>query len=229
MSRVAELVAQLISAGTPADVAATVVAEAFAAGAASIASGMSGGIPVDKAAEKRRAYDRERKREKRTSGGIPVECPRNSETALSSSTSTKSVVEKKRKKERARGSQIPPDWQPNETHFRESQKLGIGWPQVEGMAEDMRLWARANGHRDVARKSDWDATFLGWMRRNSGNGTSGKQHGTSENSLVAAGRRRIEELDAIIAGGGSGERPESAAGLFSGNPNVRLLPARGGG
>jgi hypothetical protein len=53
---IADLVARLIAAGTPPDVAATVVAEAFAAGVVATAS------PVDAAAERRRAADRDRKR-----------------------------------------------------------------------------------------------------------------------------------------------------------------------
>jgi hypothetical protein len=41
--------------------------------------------------------------------------------------------------------------------------------QIDAKADEMRLWARANGHRAVARKLDWDATFTGWIRRDWGN------------------------------------------------------------
>jgi hypothetical protein len=60
---VAELVTRLIAAGTAPDVAACVVAEAFAAG--TCAGGSAARQSVDPAADRRRAADRERKRQTR--------------------------------------------------------------------------------------------------------------------------------------------------------------------
>jgi uncharacterized protein YdaU (DUF1376 family) len=61
----------------------------------------------------------------------------------------------------SRRQQIPKDWAPIENHFSQAAKLGFGARDVEGMAEDMRIWAGANG----SLKKDWDLTFSGWMRR----------------------------------------------------------------
>jgi uncharacterized protein YdaU (DUF1376 family) len=57
--------------------------------------------------------------------------------------------------------QIPKDWAPIENHFSQAARLGFGARDVENMAEDMRIWAGANG----SLKKDWDLTFSGWMRR----------------------------------------------------------------
>jgi hypothetical protein len=61
----------------------------------------------------------------------------------------------------SRAHQIPKDWVPTENHFSQADKLGFGARQVAEMAEDMRIWAGANG----SLKKDWDLTFSGWMRR----------------------------------------------------------------
>jgi hypothetical protein len=77
-------------------------------------------------------------------------------------------VENKNKKEKESGAnapvrkhQIPKDWAPSENHFSQAARLGFGARDVEAMAEDMRIWAGANG----TLKKDWDLTFSGWMRR----------------------------------------------------------------
>jgi len=148
--------------------------------------------PPDRAAEKRRAWDRKRKRRSTgippaktippdppDLGGIPPEKEswHDSCTFLSflPTTSTSLEEEKKeREKESVRererenkrcGSRIPPDWKPTDRHYRDGSKLGYQREQVDGFAETMRLWAEANAHRQVARKLDWDKTFSGWMRR----------------------------------------------------------------
>jgi hypothetical protein len=76
--------------------------------------------------------------------------------------------ENKNKKEKESGAnapvrkhQIPKDWAPSENHFSQAARLGFGARDVEAMAEDMRIWAGANG----SLKKDWDLTFSGWMRR----------------------------------------------------------------
>jgi hypothetical protein len=83
-------------------------------------------------------------------------------------TSSPEEEENKNKKEKESGAiapsrkhQIPKDWAPSENHFSQAARLGFGARDVEGMAEDMRIWAGANG----SLKKDWDLTFSGWMRR----------------------------------------------------------------
>ncbi len=65
-----------------------------------------------------------------------------------------------------KGRALPDDWKPSERHYSEAVKLNLNNTAVDRMAEDMRLWARANANRAVARKADWDATFSNWLRRN---------------------------------------------------------------
>jgi hypothetical protein len=209
MTPIADMIAQMADDGVPMQTILLAVrtAELTASGA-----GKSGGIPVDSAAERRRAYDRERKAAKRNSGGKSGGIPPEHETALSSSPSQNSKNEEG-KKERARanrGQAIPPEWFPKSQHYVEGKKHGFDEFQVNEQAEDMRIWARANEHRAVARKSDWDLTFSGWMRRNKGNGNG---HDRSK-SVLAANERITEKLGGVAAAdayviGSSGPTPFS--------------------
>lgn len=207
---IGEIVQRLIAAGAPADVAASAVAEAFACGAA---SAVSGGIPVDRVAEKRRAYDRERKRAGRTippdSGGIPVESGGIPKTVHTLSSSPQSQTIEKEKKVRARKIPCPPEWQPNENHFAKADELRIPRSAVMAKAEDMRLWAKSTG----AMKVDWDATFHGFLRRD-----AEKLRGRNENTgnVIVAAERQLERLRAL------NERPGGIRDATGAN-DVRLL------
>lgn len=98
---------------------------------------------------------------------------------------------------RQQGHHLPDDWVPKLHHYREGLELGFQRENVDSQAEDLRLWARSNEHRAVARKSNWDSTFSGWMRRNSqkddANGSSRKgslKSSSGSYSTLAAGLRR---------------------------------------
>jgi hypothetical protein len=147
-----ELAEELVALGIPPGKAARIVTAAFAAGAAA----NSGGIPVDFVAEKRREWDRNRKRTKQVSGGIPVDSGGIPLSALSLKN-----LNKKEKKERAGKHPIPVEWQPSEKHFAWAEKEHIPRSAVISKAEDMRLWAQSTGEQ----KKDWDATLFVWMRR----------------------------------------------------------------
>ena len=191
MTSVAELISRLVAAGAPPEIAAIVVTEAFVAG---VSCGKSGGIPVDAAAERRRIYDRDRKRESRRksadSGGIPVESPRTSKSGLLlTSLSKEEEGSKESKKVRARKHQLPVDWWPNDKHFEAAERLHIPHAAVFEKAEDMRLWARGSG----AVKADWDATFHGFLRRDA---RRGYQNGQDKSVLGA-----IDRLEERLKGG----------------------------
>lgn len=66
---------------------------------------------------------------------------------------------------RTQGRTLPDDWEPTEKHRAEAERLGRDPEWLERQAEAMRLWATGNANRAVARKADWNATFLGWIRR----------------------------------------------------------------
>lgn len=63
------------------------------------------------------------------------------------------------------GIALPIDWRPSPDELSYGFDLGFDQQAIDGMAEDMRLWARANANRAVGRKADWVSTFKGWMRR----------------------------------------------------------------
>jgi hypothetical protein len=147
---IAGLVSQLIAAGVAPELAATVVTEAFVAGATST------GIPRTSAHEKRKEYDRERKRKERMSTGIPPDSTGHADTAL-----TLKKDNNKIKKVRVAKHLCPPDWKPKSAHYDAAEKLHIPRSAVDAKAEDMRIWAGSTG----AMKVDWDLTFHGFLRR----------------------------------------------------------------
>ena len=186
----------------------------------------------DASAEKRRAYDRERKKKKRDdenaasggksaegnscniprkSGGSPVESPRTQETPLTLTSSPHIQTTEEVKKVRARKPSavpLPAEWKPNAEHFEKAIQRGIPPAGVESKAEDMRIWAGSTG----ARKVDWDLTFHGFIRRDAVKlaETYGKPNGKPQSSLMSAIDEHIAAFER-----GSGEVRE--------NP-PRLLP-----
>lgn len=164
--------------------------------------------PVDTAAEKRRAYDRERKRLERMSGGSPVDSPVDDDSALC--ILGKKDISKEEKKERAksgRGEKLPSDAKPTAEHYEQGLALGFGRDWVDQQFEDMRIWARTNEHRAVARKSDWSLTFTGWMRRNAKEAKARNGNGTSNpRTDTAAGRATAREAQHVATMGGAALR-----------------------
>lgn len=154
MSDIGSMVAELIAAGCSPDVAASVVAKAYVAG---VGSAEFRGIPVDEKAEKRRAYDRDRKRKdaeirrnSTESTGIPI---------LPLSTSNSSI----NKKESKRGTRLPSEWKVAETDRDFARQLG--WPdeQIDRESENFRdYWIARPGAGGL--KLDWPATWRKWIR-----------------------------------------------------------------
>lgn len=178
--------------------------------------------PVDVAAEKRRAYDRERQREKREAEKSADSPPTSSENALSSSSlsdspTSQEVDEKKvsKKEKRARGEKIPPEWRPPPEVYDYGKTLGLDRADIDATVGEMIGWGQANSHRAVARKTDWYAALQGWMRRKA----QDKQRNSHENpnSVVAAADRLIERVRGFDDPAPSGIR--SGAGP----PALRLL------
>ena len=101
----------------------------------------------------------------------------NSSTTLSKKKVFKEVKEKKESKSLHRGHALPNDWKPKEAHYAQGVKLGFDRQTIDGFAERMRNWAEANQHRQVARKSNWDAAFRNWVSgaaERNGGGHNGK-------------------------------------------------------
>lgn len=150
------MVAELIEAGCAPEVAAAVVARAFVSGAAS--TGFRG-IPPDSAAEKRRAYDRERKRK---STGIP---PESAETPVSPILlESKIKNSKKQNSDRpSRGTRIEPDWSPSQAEREFANAEGLSNAEIDREAARFRdYWKGRAGSGGV--KLDWTATWQNWIR-----------------------------------------------------------------
>jgi hypothetical protein len=202
LSDLGTMVRELIAAGADPAAAAEIVTRAYHLGVREHSTGIPVEFPPDRMAEKRRAWDRQRKR---NSTGIPPDStgipPETVEPALylSSSSKNSEIKKEKEKKERKRGQKIPPEWKPKAGHFASGKELGFTEAQVHEQADDMRLWAESNEHREVARKSDWDKTFLSWLRRNR---PKGVVNGTG-NDIMATFDRLIAE-EKVRAGSGEG-------------------------
>lgn len=137
---------QLIAAGTPPALAATVVSQAFVAGAN---SAIFRGIPPDSAIEKRRAYDRERKRK---STGIPPD-----------STGVPNFPLSKDNKNNKRGARLPENWVPSADDRIFAKLLGWSDDQIDSEAANFRdYWIAQPGARGL--KLDWPATWRKWIR-----------------------------------------------------------------
>ena len=142
---------------------------------------------VDETAERRRAWDRERKAKARlASTGNSTGNPGNAlsiSSSLSKDSTNKDKVERKKVRKieaetllpgippdkRRKGHALPADWKPNYGHFSLAKSLGMSDSLVTDLATRMRAWADAEDHRAVARKSNWDQAFSGWMRREAAN------------------------------------------------------------
>jgi hypothetical protein len=139
-------------------VAAEVVTEAFAAGTV---HRNSADIPVDITTEKRRSYDRERKRKLRgippTSTGNPPTSADNEKTLLLTKKESKL---KESKKERA--TRCPPDWAPSESDLSFALSKGLPREKIPIEAEKFRnYWSAKSGA--AATKLDWAATWRNWV------------------------------------------------------------------
>lgn len=153
MTDIGAMVGKLIAAGTPPEVAAEVVAEVFAAG---VLSRNSTGIPVDSVAEKRRAYDRKRKR---VSGGIP---PESTGTPPDSAECTSLSKELKEERE-GKAHRIPPEWSPSPDDLEFAKVEGFAETEIDREISKFRdYWISIPGGKGI--KLDWSPVWRKWIR-----------------------------------------------------------------
>lgn len=227
MSDIGAMVDLLIAAGTPPAVAAQVIAQAFAAGAA---AGNFRGIPVDDAAEKRRAYDRERKRKSaeihRTSTGTP----RTSESASLSKESKKEEIKEEvgARKKAFRGNRLPDDWQPSPQDRAVADEL-LGEQKAAGeIAKFHDHWKQQPGNKGV--KLDWNAAWRNWIRRAAeyAGGRNGQRtNGFHPNS--SAGPAPTRDAAVITGMGRALDRRRADRAAANGNGELRGHPDAAGG
>lgn len=168
---IADMIAEMHGKGIPVELIVRAVAtleEAMAARA------VSTGNPVDTSMmEKRRAWDRERKRRQRAStistghpadsAGIPPDAPSIFIREKKEEAIKEEVKEKKESKRIARGTRIPPDFSIDDEDREFAAALGIPPDAVD--AETPRFidyWSSVAGAKGV--KLNWKATWRNRMR-----------------------------------------------------------------
>jgi hypothetical protein len=197
------MIAEMHGKGIPVELIVSAVAtfeEAMAARAVSTVS------PVDTSTiDKRRAWDRERKRRQRASAnstGLPpysAGIPPDGDSILTSlSISPKEVKEKKESKKVARGTRIPPDFSIDDEDRKFAASIGLPPDTVEAETPQfIDYWSSVSGRHGV--KINWKATWRNRMRdlvkyrgRGNFNGTSQAKSGSS---LIAALDRKLAALE----------------------------------
>jgi len=198
------MIAKMHSAGIPVE---TIIRSVATLEEAMAARAVSTGIPADTSMmEKRRAWDRERKRKQAAarnstgippdhSTGIPPETPffirEKKEEAIQVE-----VKEKKESKRDARGTRIPPDFSIDDDDRKFAASIGIPPDKVEAETPQfIDYWASVAGAKGV--KLNWKATWRNRMRDVVKYLPTKVSHGTAKNgsSLIAAIDRRLAELD----------------------------------
>lgn len=96
-----------------------------------------------------------------------------------------------------KGKKLPRNWQPTDSDRNYGRELHLNDQQIDGLAEDMRLWAGANEHRAVAHKSNWSMAFKGWMRREV---QKGKWNGKRNGSVIEAWDRLQGRFESGVGG-----------------------------
>jgi hypothetical protein len=216
LTPIAEMVERMIAAGVAADmvVLAVATAERIAIDAACPPD-----IPPDTAADKRRAYDRNRKAKvrnvHRTSTGLPPD----TETPSLSIESKKeeSKEEREAPKRASRGQRLPDDWSPSAQDAAVALTL-VGPQRTAAELDKFRdHWKQQPGSKGV--KLDWDAAWRNWIRRSAEYGAKNNGRRTVHDAAKDLTRtlERIAEFD---------EPAPSGLCLEEGGNAVRLLPPR---
>jgi hypothetical protein len=186
MTAIAELVTLLLSTGIPPESvsAAVDLAQRHAVETAEFHRN-STGIPPETTSEKRKAWDRERKRKIAETKKSPLILP--------SSLLTEETLKKERKKEssgiraRARLVPLPDDWKPSEHAFEVAEKHGSSVSDTEPIFRD---YLKSSGKR----YADYDAAFYNFLRNQRKFNGNGPSKTPSGGSLIASIDRELSEL-----------------------------------
>jgi hypothetical protein len=208
------MIAEMHGKGIPVELIVSMVArfeEAMAARA--VSTGQQDTRPVDTSTiDKRRAWDRERKRRLRASANSTGQStgqstgihrnPPDAACIISSKgkeiASTEEVKEKKESKKDARGTRIPPDFSVDDDDRKFAASLGIPPDTIEAETPQfIDYWSSVAGAKGV--KLNWKATWRNRMRDLKKYQPTVRNHGTTQNrsggSLTASIRRELAELE----------------------------------
>jgi hypothetical protein len=125
-----------------------------------------------------------------------------SETPPETDTETDTETEKK-KKEKPGKKLLPGDWQPNLTHRLLASSKGLSEQEFTEAVAEMRDWSIGNGQK----RSNWDAVFSNWLRRNAAKRRTGS--GQHRESIEERGKRLADKAREFEfeAGIGSADDP----------------------
>lgn len=176
---------------------------------------------VDSTIEKRRAWDRNYRRKQRESTRHPPDIHPTSDDSTSLSLEVEEDIQVKEVRKKARGAKLPPDWIPKQSHYDEAKRRGRDGAWVDDKAQDMRIWCVSNSNRAITTKSDWDATFMAWIRKEP-NGNAASHNRTN----TPAGRATTRETQLVTAVGNGAlryleeSRAARSGGQVQGSPNL---------
>jgi len=110
---------------------------------------------------------------------------------------------KKTKTAKPRGEPLPEDWKPDEDLVRYGlETVGLTREQVLAGAVEMKDWALANAHREIAYKAGergWRAAFQRWLRQNKNDlqrtGSGARGPGTGRKSMAQIATERTPDDD----------------------------------
>jgi hypothetical protein len=147
------LIADLVRAGVDADLIGRV--------SNAILSAKSADSPVDKTLEKRRAYDRERRRIERMSTGHPPTSAESANAPLNKESKREDDSGKSADKP-TKGSRLQHDWQPSAADLEFASSKGMTRSRIDNEVERFRNYWTAKAGK-TATKLDWSATWRNWV------------------------------------------------------------------
>ena len=165
MSAVDALIAELVERGMDPATAASLVANAIIEGAA------SAGVQRTARQERNRRYyegkGRLKASEKRLNKTDSDGADENKKKGLPHTPTKEKSPPKKNPPTgvKKKGSPLPSDWEPTERFWHWARNHRHCRELCLHALDLMREWAAANANRAVARKADWDAALMGFVRR----------------------------------------------------------------
>ena len=160
LTPIADMVAKMLAAGTPHEIIVLAIQTAEAAGSCRVDN------RVDEAADKRRKWDREYRRNKRCVHLNPPDNPPEVQVDVKPTSIEALSIEiedkKERKKERGRGTRLPPDWEPTQVDINFA--VSHGWSDERIKVESLKFrnyWTSKTGQG--ATKMHWGRTWQNWV------------------------------------------------------------------
>ena len=141
-----------------------------------IKSTMDGVAELERA-NKRRDWDKERKRKQR-SIEEKVSTGLENPLFLTSNSINKGIPSKEvragksaggnppeKKEPKVKAHPLPAEWSPSESNYQTADRLGFTRAEVNGFVGQMRRWTEAEAHRKIVLKSNWSAAFSNWLEK----------------------------------------------------------------